>query len=176
MKIAICLVALVLLIGCSKRTRGFDAIEEYIEENIDMSAFDEEPKEVEEITGHVQESFVLPEPINETVYFDLNSDELTLETIEILNSLHTSIEGGFSLSITGGCCPIGEDIYNYRLGLRRAHSVYLYLDAMFNKKVKMECVSYGEDNLVNNNPDEYYLNRRVIITGLNRGSECFQQK
>ncbi len=150
------LIALLLAVGCSKKNTSFDLIpqEKIIIKEIDTIFVE---KDCPEKIVLVQES------IDEIVYFDFDSEELSAETIKMLNMIRTTIVPNTELVITGGCCPIGEDIYNYRLGLRRANEVYKYLHSFIGNIVNMVCASVGEGDIVNSNPDEYYLNRRVTI-------------
>ncbi len=157
-------VVLVVVVGCTKKTSQITVVEplvKYIEER-------ENPPEIipEDIPISIvpdQEALPVYDHIEKVVYFDFDSDELSTGVIQKLNVISATIRPNTELVITGGCCPVGRWAYNYRLGLRRAVSVYNFLEPYCGGGINMVAASYGEDNLVTNDPHEYYLNRRVVI-------------
>jgi len=158
------LIVLLFAVGCSKKNTSIDLIpkEKIIIKEVEILKTD---------TVIIKEECpekIIPvyEPVDEIIYFNFDSDELTKESIKTLNMIRNTISPNTELVITGGTCPIGEDIYNYRLGLRRAHEAYKYLESFIGSFVDMVVASVGEGDIVNSNPGEYYLNRRVVIKGM----------
>jgi len=153
---------LVFSTGCSKKNKKFDLMRDPIETVEQVQPDIVEEIVVEEVVGPViaEDPYT---PIDAIIYFDLDSKELTQESIDALNVIKRNIKPDAELVITGETCPLGEEIYNYRLGLKRAKSAYDYLYQYLKGKIDIVCASKGEGELVNENPDEYYLNRRATI-------------
>jgi outer membrane protein OmpA-like peptidoglycan-associated protein len=98
-----------------------------------------------------------------TIYFDFDRAEIKADQVKMLDKIVSDARTAplKPLVIEGYTCPIGTDEYNYRLGERRAGSVYAYLSQHI--KNPMVIISYGERSLVEIDPANYYLNRRVVI-------------
>ena len=97
-----------------------------------------------------------------TVYFGLDSSQLSSQAKEILKANKAWIDKNFSVErilLEGHCDPLGSEAYNIGLGERRARSVYRYLLSIELNKKKMSTLSYGEEKLFSRNNNS--LNRRV---------------
>jgi len=66
-----------------------------------------------------------PAPVNVTVYFSFDSYELSPEAKHILDVVRNLPTG--PLQVVGYADETGTDVYNYRLGLKRATEAYRYL-------------------------------------------------
>jgi outer membrane protein OmpA-like peptidoglycan-associated protein len=67
-----------------------------------------------------------------------------------------------SCRIEGYTCPLGESGYNIALSHRRAESVVSYLRAA-GIHTGFQVIAYGEERLATSDPDQYALNRRVVV-------------
>ncbi len=77
------------------------------------------------------------------------------------------------VTIEGYCDPVGNPEYNMALGLRRAEAAKTHLVKSGVKAEQLVTISYGEDKLVSDNPDEYETNRRCDfkLAQTDRGEE-----
>ncbi|MBN1294357.1 MAG: OmpA family protein [Candidatus Latescibacteria bacterium] len=89
------------------------------------------------------------------IYFKFDSDELTEKEKLKINNIDNPVE------LIGGACPLGNDDYNYTLGLKRAYSVKKIFDDRGIKVLSVK--SIGEHDLITDEPKEYYLNRRCEV-------------
>lgn len=111
----------------------------------------------------------IPGIISDTIFFEFDSDNLTPESINKLKkiALKTKEIKIELLKLIGGACPIGDDLYNYRLSLRRGESVKQYLkDAACISAAKIYLYGNGETNLVSKVKSEYWKNRNCIILSM----------
>ncbi len=104
-----------------------------------------------------------PAPIKlSTVYFDFDKYDIRPGDAGILKQNAEMLKKNPNVKITieGHCCPIGTSEYNMALGFRRANAVKDYLVKLGIAQDRLNTVSYGEERLVTENPDEYWKNRR----------------
>ncbi len=100
------------------------------------------------------------------IYFDFDKSNIRPGDAEILkqnaNQIKNLIDQGKKPSVTieGHCCPIGTSEYNMALGWRRAESAKSYLIKLGIDAGILNTISYGEEKLVTNDPNQYHLNRR----------------
>ncbi len=105
-----------------------------------------------ESTEGADKQFTLP-----TVYFDFNqsiikaSEQSTLRLIADNAKNHCIIEGHAD--------QVGDEVYNYALGLARAQAVQNYL-INANVNAELFVISYGEEKPASNDDN---LNRRVEV-------------
>jgi outer membrane protein OmpA-like peptidoglycan-associated protein len=101
--------------------------------------------------------------INETVYFEFDQSNLRASEQPALDRVVNKLKKrpDVVLILTGACCPIGTDAYNYRLGLRRTKEPYVYLKQRIPNEIL--CRSFGENNLAARGKSQYFKNRRCII-------------
>ena len=64
------------------------------------------------------------------------------------------------VTVEGHCDPMGTSEYNMALGQRRAEAAKAYLVKLGVQAGQLSTISYGEEQLVTNNSDEYEMNRR----------------
>lgn len=98
-----------------------------------------------------------------TIYFDFDRAVIRADQIPFLDIFTAEANRSPSrpLVIEGYCCPIGTDIYNYRLGLRRGQAICSYLSQYIENS--MEISSFGESVCVDFRPEFYWKSRRVVI-------------
>lgn len=103
--------------------------------------------------------------INDTIFFDFDRDELRPESLDKLNRISGLIKTCHvsALRLVGGACPIGDELYNYRLGLRRGESAKEVLLSK-NPGLKILLLSKGETDLVTEKKADYWRNRNCIIS------------
>ncbi|NPV14562.1 OmpA family protein [candidate division WOR-3 bacterium] len=127
----------------------------------------EEPVVVEE--PQVEEE-VAPAKVElnlQTIYFDFDKSDIRPGDASILQAnadqIKKAIGAGqkFSVTIEGHCCPLGTSEYNMALGWRRAESAKSYLVKLGVDGALLNTISYGEERLVTNDPNQYHLNRRA---------------
>lgn len=127
----------------------------------------EEPVVVEE---PVEEKVEVAPPKGElnlqTIYFDFDKSDIRPGDASILQAnaeqIKKAVEAGQKLTviIEGHCCPLGTSEYNMALGMRRAESAKSYLVKLGVDAGLLNTISYGEERLVTNDPNQYQLNRR----------------
>jgi outer membrane protein OmpA-like peptidoglycan-associated protein len=98
-----------------------------------------------------------------TIYFDFDRAEIKADQVKMLDKIVSDARTAplKPLVIEGYTCPIGTDEYNYRLGERRAGSVYAYLSQYIGNPMKT--ISYGESVIIDREPKMYWKSRRVLI-------------
>jgi len=120
----------------------------------------EEPQVEEEITPTQVELNL------QTIYFDFDKSDIRPGDATILQAnadqIKKAVAAGqkFSVTIEGHCCPLGTSEYNMALGWRRAESAKSYLVKLGVDAGLLNTISYGEERLVTNDPNQYHLNRR----------------
>ena len=103
-------------------------------------------------------------PIRLTVLYGFDSDAMLPDSKMLLEGRMADMAGR-TVRLTGGACPIGEEDYNYLLGMRRAEAVKNFLVAHARPSpASISIQSVGEQNLITDNPKQYNLNRRCEIT------------
>jgi len=150
------------LFGCHKKNKIINTIpnESWVEE---IESEVEPEKQLDMLKPISDVKF--PGIEQAVIYFDFDRAEIRADQVAVLDMF--SVEANRSptrpIKIEGYCCPIGTEIYNYRLGLCRGKAVSAYLSQYI--KNPIEIISYGERNLVTDNPEKYFLNRRVLVYG-----------
>jgi outer membrane protein OmpA-like peptidoglycan-associated protein len=110
-----------------------------------------------------------PEPIAEPlgsmkVYFPLNSSEISMIDLGIISGWAERFKASTgNAEIIGHACPLGKAAYNYSLGMQRAQAVKSVLVDMGVAPERIRTLSRGETEPEQTNPDDYQLNRRVIM-------------
>ncbi|MGQ9708494.1 MAG: OmpA family protein [bacterium] len=100
------------------------------------------------------------------IYFDFDRSDIRPLDMEIMNrnadQIISIIKAGKKLAvmIEGHCCPLGTSEYNLALGWRRAESAKAYLIRRGVDASILKTISYGEERLVETDPEKYHLNRR----------------
>lgn len=101
----------------------------------------------------------------EGINFELNSAELTAESIPVLNNVVSVLEACPSvvLEVQAYADSIGREEVNLSLSNDRAHAVKLYLASRGISPPRLVAVGYGESNPIASNSTEagQALNRRV---------------
>ncbi|MBV1873218.1 MAG: OmpA family protein [Gammaproteobacteria bacterium] len=101
----------------------------------------------------------------EGIHFELNSAELTIESIPVLNNVVNVLEACPSvvLEVQAYADSIGREEANLSLSNDRAHAVKLYLASRGISPPRLVAVGYGESNPVASNSTAagQALNRRV---------------
>ncbi len=125
------------------------------------------PPPTPEVVAETTEKPVAPQ-ITELakIYFDFDKSDIRPGDAEILKQnagqIKNLIDQGKKPTVTieGHCCPIGTSEYNMALGWRRAESAKSYLIKLGIDAKILNTISYGEERLVTNDPNQYHLNRR----------------
>lgn len=110
-----------------------------------------------------EEKEVIPPTLTlNTIYFDFDKSDIRMGDAEILKANAQVLKDNLTANITieGHCDPIGTSEYNMALGLRRATSAQSYLIKLGIDQARLSTVSYGEERLVTENPDEHWKDRR----------------
>jgi OOP family OmpA-OmpF porin len=119
-------------------------------------------EQIDENGCAVEQTFVL-----KGVKFEFDSDRLTPEAREILNSVAETLNAyaGIAVEIEGHTDNIGTDAYNQGLSERRANAVKLYLSGRGVDAGRMTPVGYGESRPIaaNDSEDGREENRRVEL-------------
>ncbi len=119
-------------------------------------------EQIDENGCAVEQTFVL-----KGVKFEFDSDRLTPEAREILNSVAETLNAypGIAVEIEGHTDNIGTDAYNQGLSERRANAVKLYLSGHGVDAGRMTPVGYGESRPIaaNDSEDGREENRRVEL-------------
>lgn len=99
------------------------------------------------------------------IYFAFDSDELTPETIAVLenNVAWLLANPSYTIQIEGHCDERGTNEYNMNLGDRRAKTVKAYLVSRGVPADSLHTISYGEERPLDPSQSEsaYAVNRRV---------------
>lgn len=150
------LIGVLLLSGCSKKVQKQDSILDIALNEPEQAVDNGKPLLV---VGQALLGESEPEPKFSTVYFDFDSDVLKPEECFKIDAMNLI---GNDVFIVGGACPIGDDKYNYELGMRRALAVFKYLTTVLGvENVKWR--SCGENELISSKKSKYALNRRCEI-------------
>lgn len=98
------------------------------------------------------------------VYFNLNDAKLNIETQVKLRGVCQYINDNVvnNIFLTSGCCPLGTEEYNLILGKKRLDAVYSFIKRQVGNK-HFTLINYGETNLVTDELEDYFLNRRCEI-------------
>lgn len=109
-----------------------------------------------------------PGKANLLITFGTGSAELTLETIQVLQTLAKALQGdklaGFGFRIEGHADPRGTDEYNLKLSHDRAESVVSYLTSKLGVlPERLQAVGKGSAELLNPDKPDAIENRRVTI-------------
>lgn len=106
-----------------------------------------------------------------TVYFAFDSNALTQETKQVLDSIlaQTRYQGDIELLLEGHTDERGTSEYNLGLGERRANAVRQYLVEKGANNALIETVSYGDTRpaVLGDSEESFWQNRRVEIYILN---------
>jgi len=152
-------VTILAMMGCSKKlqTRPIDLSTKTSVSSPKTGVIFPNPREIEKTLK--QETLI----IKETVLFELDSYILSQDAMAVLNKIIDKLNfyPEIGLNLTGGCCPLGKENYNYSLGEKRGEGVKEYLSRKIKNKLTIK--SCGEKELVSDNPQEYFLNRRCEI-------------
>jgi peptidoglycan-associated lipoprotein len=93
-------------------------------------------------------------------YFAFDSETLT-ETEKAAALARRMVRDGMSIALVGYASEEGSEEYNLALGERRAKVVCAYLVAAGVEADRIRRTSYGEENPVTHDPEQFHLNRRV---------------
>lgn len=125
-------------------------------------------KAAEKEVVKVIEKTVIPEQDPEfhiILYFAFDSDRLTPQSIDKLKQAAEALKNRKGpVGAVGHTCPIGNDDYNYDLGMRRSNRARNYIKDLVPCQVLSSSV--GETNLATTDPEKYNLNRRVVLKTL----------
>ncbi len=110
----------------------------------------------------IEEKEVIPTLKLNTIYFDYDKSDIRVDDAEILKANANILKENPKANITieGHCDPMGTSEYNMALGWRRATSAQSYLIKLGIDKARLGTISYGEERLVTENPDEHWKDRR----------------
>ena len=102
--------------------------------------------------------------IHAVLLFEFDCSNLRASEVPVLDALIEDVKArpDIVIHLIGGCCPIGTEGYNLRLGYRRTRVAYNYL-RQAGLKNEILCRSYGENNLVAHGKSNYWKNRRCEI-------------
>ena len=145
----IVVIALILIIvSCAKKVTIAEVLPETNKDKVIWTfQLEKPPQQVENPVENIKKTVI--------VYFKFDSDELQESERWKINDINQPVE------LIGGACPIGNDDYNYTLGLRRAFSVKYFFEK---NNISVESVkSVGENALLTTDKNEYRLNRRCEI-------------
>ncbi len=150
--VALVFTVALILTGCPKK-----CVQPVKEEPVIV----EEPveKEVEGVPQRVELGL-------QTIYFDFDRSDIRPGDAQILQKNAENIKRAmaagskFTVTIEGHCCPLGTSEYNMALGQRRAEAARSYLVKLGVAADVLNTISYGEERLVTNDPNQYHLNRR----------------
>lgn len=104
--------------------------------------------------------------VEDTVYFDFDSSVLKPEAVATIEAQVEDIKNDDNLVLVSGYCDErGTREYNLGLGERRANAVSEYLQTLGVDGDRIETVSYGKDNPVDDghNEEAWAKNRRATI-------------
>ncbi len=101
-----------------------------------------------------------------TIHFDFDMSKIRAGDGDILKGNADQLKEAAGMELTpnvmieGHCDPIGTSEYNMALGQRRAESAKAYLVKLGVPADQLGTISYGEEQLVTQTPDDYEMNRR----------------
>ena len=152
-----------IMIFCSKKKVRTDALPEIIYSEPEMvPPIPQVPKEIPQESLNAVE-LLLDKP--ERAMFEFDSYSLNWESIRILGDICIEMHKNpkTTLKVWGFACPIGTYEYNLALGTHRALICMKYLVDCGINPDRMECNSYGEEEmyLISSDPGKYGLNRRA---------------
>ena len=106
---------------------------------------------------------------NNAIYFAFDSDKVNKK--EIINNYKEQLANisklkQVKLTINGYCDAVGDEEYNYNLGLRRANAVKGAINKEVKNNIKLNVKSYGKSKVENYSDDKKEndkLNRKVVI-------------
>jgi outer membrane protein OmpA-like peptidoglycan-associated protein len=108
-----------------------------------------------------------PEPVHFKLYFKGDSDDLTPESLALLPAFFRTVRdrSPADISIVGHTDTMGDQKYNYGLGLRRANRVADLLAAQGVERTTLDIDSHGKNDLLVATGDQVPepRNRRVEI-------------
>jgi peptidoglycan-associated lipoprotein len=142
------IIAVLLILSCSKKIITVEEVPQKPVNDVMMTFPLEKPPQPPQVQMNKIKQCVI-------VYFKFDSDELQESEKWKISNIDQPVE------LTGGCCPIGTDDYNYTLGLRRAMVVKNFFE-----KSGINVKSYksiGERELIETDREKYSLNRRCEI-------------
>lgn len=96
------------------------------------------------------------------VYFGLNEQAPTPESVDALHTLVERIPAFKACRIEGHACPIGESNYNQALSYHRAQVVLSYLRTA-GVRTGFQVIAYGEERLAAVDTPSFWKNRRVEV-------------
>jgi peptidoglycan-associated lipoprotein len=160
-EIVTALAVIVLVSSCAPRERRDEIATEDVQE---------EPIVLEETSETViveDRDLIEPEEVKpaltlRTIYFELDRYAIRAEATEILKGNADGLESypDQTILIEGHCCPLGTNEYNMALGWKRANAARDYLHQLGVEEKRMTTTSYGEERVVETDPDRYEWNRR----------------
>lgn len=153
-------VVMVIGLGCSKKKANVDVVESNIEPIEIIEARLESDKKIDKI---IEDRQKVPESFApENLHFEFDNYRLSKESLKSLAKIAKEMNQKLyiNVSIAGYCCPIGSYEYNMALGQHRAYEAQKYLVNYGINPVRIICTTYGEENLITKNPEDYWLNRR----------------
>jgi len=144
--IIVSLILLVSIVGCPKKVVK--------QEPIQLPPQPLPPTEENEV--------ISPTLTLNAIYFDFDKSDIRMGDAEILKANAQVLKDNPTVNIVieGHCDPMGTSEYNIALGWRRATSAQNYLIKLSIDKARLSTVSYGEERLVTENPDEHWKDRR----------------
>jgi len=101
-----------------------------------------------------------------TIHFDFDRSDIRTGDASILRDNYGQVRAAAAqgqkpgITIEGYCDPVGTSEYNMALGMRRAEAAKAYLVKLGADSRQLSTISYGEEKLVAQDPDQYELNRR----------------
>lgn len=164
MKIAISLIALMLILGCG----GKKTLDEPIQDEIGFAEALQEPEPAPEPPPPPEPDPVAekPAPVYEQILFDFDSDVLRPQSQTLLTQLCNEVNsagGEADIKLVGGACTIGPEEYNAFLSQRRALAAGNYMGQLTGG-AHYEIKSTGEDNCAIKGTEELWKCRAVDIT------------
>lgn len=120
--------------------------------------------EVEQISNPLQEIIKLePGTLLCTIYFEFNSESPNEASKDCLKQIADALKDypQLMLDIVGHTDPVGSSETNYRLGLKRAGQVKIFIESTFGTSASQLVISSkGEDELIST---DNAVNRRVEV-------------
>jgi outer membrane protein OmpA-like peptidoglycan-associated protein len=152
---------ILILVSCGPRERA--AREEVGDEPIEVEEVTEEPETIviEDMDfgepGELRQDLEL-----ETIHFDLNRFDIRSEDASILKGNADMLQRypDSRVLIEGHCCPLGTNEYNMALGWKRANATKDYLERLGIASGRMTTTSFGEERVIDSEPERFGRNRR----------------
>jgi len=101
-----------------------------------------------------------------SIHFDFDRSDIRPRDATILEGDYDQMQTAAArnqrpgITIEGYCDPVGTAEYNMALGMRRAEAAKTYLVRLGAGASQLTTISYGEERLVMQDPDQFELNRR----------------